>query len=107
MEAGEHALTREARFVAVCLEVVAVAGLMWVSWCVWGTADFFMFFYLILFFSSNFERTRPAESMMKAPCLIYLSTSNKKPLHTGVRTGCYYLVSLSVRLCMCNIRRFY
>ena len=26
----------------------------------------------------------------------------KKALHTGVRTGCHYLISLSV----CNIRRF-
>ena len=38
----------------------------------------------------------------------------KKPLHAGVRTGCHYLISLSVRQsvcvscqCMCNIRRFY
>ena len=39
----------------------------------------------------------------------------KKPLHTGVRTGCHYLISLSVCLpvrlcvckCVCNIRRFY
>ena len=31
----------------------------------------------------------------------------KKPLHTGVRTGCHYLISLSVRQCVCNIRRFY
>ena len=30
----------------------------------------------------------------------------KTPLHTGVRTGCHYLISLSVCLCMCNIRRF-
>ena len=61
-----------------------------------------------------FERTRPAVSM-RPPCLIYLSTSNKarprersdrghfcrqakKPLHTGVRTGCHYFISLSVCL---------
>ena len=25
----------------------------------------------------------------------------KKPLHTGVRTGCHYLISLSVRLSVC------
>ena len=24
-----------------------------------------------------------------------------KPLHTGVRAGCHYLISLSVRLCVC------
>ena len=46
MEGGEHGLTRRTRFVAHCLEVVAVAGLMWVSWCVFGGADFFVFFFL-------------------------------------------------------------
>ena len=25
----------------------------------------------------------------------------KKPLHTGVRTGCHYLISLSVCVCVC------
>ena len=53
MEAGEHGLTRGVRFVAVCLEVVAVAGLMWVSWCVFGGADFFVLFFPRFFFSSN------------------------------------------------------
>ena len=40
-----------------------------------------------------FERTRPAASM-RPPCLIYISTS------TGVRTGCHYLFSLSVCVCV-------
>ena len=53
MEAGEHALTREARFVAVCLEVVAVAGLMWVSWCVFGEAGFFSFFLFVFFLRTH------------------------------------------------------
>ena len=53
MEAGEHAQTRVARFVTVCLEVVAVAGLMWVSWCVFGGAGFFRDFFFSFFFSSN------------------------------------------------------
>ena len=51
MEAGEYELTRGMRFVAHCLEVVAVAGLMWVSWCVLGGAAFFVF--LFVSFSSN------------------------------------------------------
>ena len=50
--------------------VVAVAGLMWVSCCVFGGADFFVLFFFPDFF---FERTRPAASM-RPPCLIYLST---------------------------------
>ena len=72
--------------------------------------DFVLFFFRFL----RFERTRPTAST-RQPCLMYISTSNeavfcllaKKPLHTGVRTGCHYLISLSVCLCVCNIRRFY
>ena len=41
MEASEYGLMRGTRFVACCLEVVAVAGLMWVSWCVFGGTRFF------------------------------------------------------------------
>ena len=44
MEAAEHGQTHGASFVAVCLEVVAVAGLMWVSRCVFGGAGFFLVF---------------------------------------------------------------
>ena len=47
-------------------EVVAVAGLLWTSWCVLGEGIFSFFFF--------FERTRPAASM-RPPCLFYLSTS--------------------------------
>ena len=46
---------------------------------------------------------------------LFFAFRAKRPLHTGVRTGCHYLISLSVRLsvclcicqCACNIRRFY
>ena len=41
MEAGEYGLTRGTCFVARRLEVVAVAGLLWISWCVLGAAEFF------------------------------------------------------------------
>ena len=51
MEAGEYGLTRGTCFVAHRLEVVALAGLLWISWCVLGRRDFFAFFFL--FFSSN------------------------------------------------------
>ena len=51
-----------------------------------GWGGFFRFFFFDFFF---FERTRPAASM-RPPCLIYLSTS------TGARTGCHYLISVSV-----------
>ena len=52
MEAGECGLTRGKFFVARRLEVVAVAGLLWISWCVLGGAEFLVF-YSNLFFSSN------------------------------------------------------
>ena len=67
MEAGEYGLTRWRCFVTRSLEVVAVAGLLWISWC-FG-CFFFRFFFV--------ERTQPAASMrppclsMRPPCLIY------------------------------------
>ena len=71
MEAGEYGLTRGACFVARRLEVVAVAGLLWISWCVLGAAFFLFLVFLFLFF---FERTQPAASM-RPPRLTYISTS--------------------------------
>ena len=48
MEAGEYGLTRGTCFVARRIEVVAVAGMLWISWCVLGAAGFLVFF-LFLF----------------------------------------------------------
>ena len=89
---------RGTRFIACRFELHAVAGLLWISWCVLGGADSPVIFlsFVVSFF---FERTRPGASM-RPPCLIYLSTS------TGMRTVCHCLISLFVCLCMCNIRRF-
>ena len=53
MEAGEYGLTRATCFVARRLELVAVAGLLWISWCVLGGAGFFVFFLPDFVFSSN------------------------------------------------------
>ena len=60
MEAGEYGLTRGTCFVALArrLELVAVAGLLWLSWCVLGGAYFFVFFFSFFLF---FERTRPLQ----------------------------------------------
>ena len=52
MEAGEYGLTGRACFVARRLEIVAVAGLLWISWCGLDTACFFRVFFRIVF-SSN------------------------------------------------------
>ena len=51
METCEDGLTRKGCFVASRLEVVAVAGLLWISWCVW-VGRFFRFCF-IFFFPSN------------------------------------------------------
>ena len=59
MEAGKYGLTRGTCFVARRLELVAAAGLLWISWCVLGPADFFVCVCLCVcvcvcvFFSSN------------------------------------------------------
>ena len=63
MEADEQGLTRGTCFVARCLEVVAVARLLWISWCVLGGADFFVFF----FFRFFFLRTHTACCKYEAP----------------------------------------
>ena len=52
MEAGEYGLTRGTCFLACGLELDAVAGLLWISWCVLGGADYFVLFFFDLF-SSN------------------------------------------------------
>ena len=44
MEASEYGLARGTCFVARRPEVVAVAGLLWISWCVLGAAGFVFFF---------------------------------------------------------------
>ena len=71
MEAGRYGLTRETCFLAYRLELDAVAGLLWISWCVLGAAGFFRVVFFVFLF---FERTLPAAST-RPPCLIYLSTS--------------------------------
>ena len=53
MEAGEYGLTRGTCFLACRLELVAVAGLLCISWCVLGGADFFPVFFFRFFFSLN------------------------------------------------------
>ena len=52
MEAGVYGLTRGMCFVARRLEVVAIAGLLRISWCALGGADFFFLFFPIFYFSN-------------------------------------------------------
>ena len=53
MEAGGYGLTRGTSFLVYRLELDAVAGLLWISWCVLGGADFFSAFFSVFTFSSN------------------------------------------------------
>ena len=70
MKAGEHGQTRGTWFFARCLEVVAVAGLMWVSWCVLGGTDFSS----LIFFKFFLLRTHTA-------CRKYEATLPHLPLY--------------------------
>ena len=51
MEAGEYGLTRGTCFVGRRFEVVAVAGALWISWCVLSVVGYRVFF--LVFFTSN------------------------------------------------------
>ena len=60
-EVGDYELPRGTCFVARRLELVAVAGRLWVPWCVFSGADIVCVFF-VLFFWYFFERTRPTAS---------------------------------------------
>ena len=53
MEAGEGGLTRGRCVITCPLKAVAVAGLLWLSWCVFGGADFFSFLFSAFFFQAE------------------------------------------------------
>ena len=54
VEAGEYGLTRGTCLLACRLELDAVAGLLWISWCVFGGANVRpVFFFSDFIFSSN------------------------------------------------------
>ena len=53
MEAGEYGLTRGTWAFARRLEVVAVAGLLWVSWCVLDGVNFSLIIFPDFFSTSN------------------------------------------------------
>ena len=53
MEAGEYGPTRGTRFVARRLEVVAVIGLLWISWCALGAAGFRDFYSRFFFLRTH------------------------------------------------------
>ena len=101
MEAGEDGLTRVTRFFACRLELNAVAGLLWILWCVLGGVPVLPRHFSPFVFS--FERTRPVPSLRpvlasftsllmrqdrgsEATDAVF-SLQAEKPFHTGARTG--------------------
>ena len=74
MESGEYGLTRGTCFLASRLELDAVAGLLWISRCVFGGVDFSEVFFLSIFFLRAHTTCSKYEA---ASCLIYLSSSNE------------------------------
>ena len=72
MEAGEYGLTRGMCFVACRLEVVAVGGLLWNSWCVLGGARFGFHF-------GDPERSSPARSRRNDSPPIFPPRTRRSP----------------------------
>ena len=68
MEAGDYGLTRRTCFVTRRFDVIAVAGVWWISWCVLIVVGHRVIY---------FQRTRPATSMRPA-CRIYLSINKER-----------------------------
>ena len=60
MEAGECGLTCGTCFIICHLEVIAVSGLLWLSWYVFGQAGFFLVFRATTFFF-NFVHERTTD----------------------------------------------
>ena len=91
MEASVYGLTHGTCFVARRLELVAVAGLPWISWCILGATDFSCSFLVFFCFFERYTACCEYEAVL--PHLYYLLTS------TEVRTGLHYLLCLSVCCC--------
>ena len=79
MEAGECGQTLGTCFVAVCLELVAVAGLMWGSWCVFGGVGFFLVFQVTTFSNSYTQSTVSVDSVEGLRQPANLPTDNSCP----------------------------
>ena len=61
MEAGEYGLTRGTWVFAHRLEVVAVAGLLWIQWC-FGWGGFFRAFHEFASSNSFVDPEQPASN---------------------------------------------
>ena len=62
MEAGEYGLMRGLCFLECRLELDAVAGLLWISWCDMGEAEFFRAFHEFTFSNLFVDPRQPASN---------------------------------------------
>ena len=68
MEAGRYGLTRGTCFFARRLDVVAVAGLLRLSWCVLGGVEFFVLFFSTFFLAvAKIGYTRTTDGQNRVP----------------------------------------
>ena len=77
MEAGKYGLTRGTWFFAPRLEVVAVAGLMWISWCAFGGAGFFLALHVTTFSNSDIQSSQ--RRLGEGSPTANLPTENSRP----------------------------
>ena len=111
-DAGVPGRTRRTCFVASVLELAAVAVVLWFWWCVLNAAGcrggvrcflhrthtaYGLCHSLASFASLLVLREGRVSEATEA---VFLLLDKKKPLRCEVRTGCYYLISLSSLLCL-------
>ena len=97
MEAGEYGLTRRTCFVSRRLEVVAVVVLLWLSWCVLGGADFFVFFFRFFFLRTH---TAYCKYRKFKPLQNNASPSNTNNVHMSLTTTLQLARQKSLHLCV-------
>ena len=69
-EAWEYGLPRGTFFVARRLELLAVGGRLWISWCVFGE-EHFLRFYFFVFIRTNTAYCKYEQHLAHVPLLVY------------------------------------
>ena len=100
MEAGQYGLTRVTCFLACRLELDAVAGMLWLSWCVPGGADFFPVFFHEFAFSNSYIQSSQRRLGEGAPTA---SQSAHRELAPTYPHQVYRLVCSHLRLSLIHI----
>ena len=115
MEEGEYGLTRRTCFAARRLELVAVAGLLSISWCALGAARLHFFVSFVFFLRTHTACCRYEVPLPHLPLYQYRGAYRVPLMNLSVCLAVRLSVCLSVCLsfclsvclCMCNVRRFY